>query len=203
MKNFRLLTTGLVVGIMSSVASAGFIIDGNPVASRPGRSAGHDTNDSAPGYGWTQRIMMMGTFDYIAFEIVSNLGGGPFDAPALSSFTDPGSEAPMPAWNAVFDDMNMIHATGPAVTVALAFDIHLDGRVSEPVTFQGVAFLNGVFQFSADFVWTGAGTLSITNEDMWNPDPASLPGMVVPLPAAVWLGSLGLLGVVVIRRKLK
>ena len=139
-----------------------------------------------------------------AFEIVTEIGGSAFEAPVLSNFTNPANgNAPMSAWNAVFDDMNMIHATGPAVTVALAFDIHLDGSVSEPVTFQGVAFLKGVFQFSADFVWTGAGTLSITNEDMWNPDPGSFPGMVVPLPAAIWLGSLGLLGVVVIRRKLK
>ena len=96
----------------------------------------------------------------------------------------------------------MIHATGPASTIALAFDIHLSGSVSGPVTFQGVAFLNGVMQFSAEFVWTGTGTFFITNEDMWNPDPGSLPGLIVPLPAAVWMGSLGLLGVMVIRRKL-
>ena len=136
-------------------------------------------------------------------EIVTDNGGGPFEAPALSNFTNPGNgETPAADWNAVFDDANMIHAAGPASTVALAFDIHLSGSVSGPVTFQGVAFLNGVMQFSATFVWTGDGTFSITDENMWNPDPGSLPGLMVPLPAAVWMGSLGLLGVMVIRRKL-
>ena len=203
MKNFRLLTTCLVLGITSAPASAGFLIDGDPVSSSSRSSSGFNTSDTAPGYTWTQRIMVMGNFDYIAFEIVTDNGGGPFEAPALSNFTNPAnSDAPAADWNAVFDDANMIHATGPASTVALAFDIHLSGSVSGPVTFQGVAFLNGVMQFSAEFVWTGTGTFFITNEDMWNPDPGSLPGLIVPLPAAVWMGSLGLLGVMVIRRKL-
>ena len=204
MKNFRLLTTGLVLGAMSSAASAGFIIDGDPVSSSPRSWAGFNTNDAAPGYSWTQRIVVMGNFDYIAFEMVTDNGGGPFEAPALSSFTNPANgNAPVAGWNAVFDDPNMIHATGPSSTVALAFDIHLDGSVSEPITFQGVAFLNGVFQFSADFVWTGAGTVSITNEDVWSPDPASLPGLMVPLPAGIWLAGIGLLGIVIGRKRLR
>ena len=204
MKNFRLLTTGLVLGAMSSAASAGFIIDGDPVLNSPRRSAGFNSNDAAPGSSWTQRIMAMGSFDYIAFELLTDNGGGPFEGPALSNFTNPANgDAPAAGWNAVFNDANMVYASGPASTVALAFDIHLDGSVSEPVTFQGVAFLNGVMQFSAEFVWTGTGTIFITNEDMWNPDPGSLHGLIVPLPAAVWMGSLGLLGVMMIRRKLK
>ena len=204
MKNFRLLTTCLVLGITSAPASAGFIIDGNPVSSSARSSSGFNTSDVAAGYTWTQRIMVMGNFDYIAFEIVTDNGGGPFEAPALSNFTNPADgDAPAADWNAVFDDANMIHATGPASTVALSFDIHLDGSISEPVTFQGVAFLNGVFQFSADFVWTGAGTVSITNEDVWNPDPASLPGLMVPLPAAIWLAGIGLLGIVIGRKRLR
>ena len=167
------------------------------------------------GNSWTQHIVAAGPFDYIAFEILTDSGGGLFKGPWISGFVDhtaswPDPPGPVYTWDAVTlpetTDGYFVAATGEAAESALlGFDLHFDGNLNLGVTFQGVAFNEGEIAFSAEFTWTGIGFMNIGNRNGWQPDPGGMPGMPVtpiPLPAPVWLGSLGLLAVIAIRRKI-
>ncbi len=185
----KLFVGGLVVAVVTSVASAGFVIEVPPT----------------DGGSWTQHIVAAGPFDYIGFEFLEGTGG-PFQSTGLSGFVDHSAGFPPPivsTWATVFATPTFVAATGPAVdSTQLGFDIHFEGDLTQPVRFQGVAFLGGVFQFSAEFVWSGFFVMNIQNIDVWQPDPSKLPASVVPLPAAVWMGSLGILAVLLIRQKI-
>ena len=67
----KLFFGGLVLAVMTSVASAGFVIEDPPTA----------------GNSWTQHIVAFGPFDYISFEFLEG-AGGPFEPPGLSGFVD-------------------------------------------------------------------------------------------------------------------
>ena len=183
----------------TSVASGIFIIQDPPTE----------------GNSWTQHIVAAGPFDYIAFELLTDSGGGPFQAPWISGFVDhteswPNPPSPIDSWEAVTlpetTDGTFVAATGPAEdSTLIGFDLHFNGNLDEGVTFQGVAFNDGQFSFSAAFTWTGFGFMNIGDRNNWQPDPGDMHGMPItpiPLPAPVWLGSLGLLAVIAFRRKI-
>lgn len=67
----KLCVGGLVVVALTSVASAGFVIEDPPTA----------------GGSWTQHIVAVGPFDYLGFEFLEGTGG-PFQTPGLSDFVD-------------------------------------------------------------------------------------------------------------------
>ncbi len=173
----KLFVGGLVVAVMTSVASAGFVVEDPPTA----------------GNSWTQHIVAFGPFDFIRFEFLEGTGG-PFELPGLSGFVDHSAGFPPPivaTWATVFDTPTLMFATGPAVdSNKLGFDIHFAGNVAEPVRFRGDAYLGGVSQFSAVFDWSGSGFMKVANV------------VAIPLPAAVWMGSLGILAVILFRQKI-
>ena len=182
-----------------------------------------------PGGSWSQRIVLDGSFDAIAFEIVSGAAGPgqmpgnadlmfgfaqdnsarSFAAPGISDFTNPSAGGvAIGGWNAEIASPSLVVAFG-LDTSSMAVTLHFAGDVDQPVTFRGVAFQDGEFQFSATFVWDGAagsgigsGFINIIDVDGWQPEPGSLGMVLIPLPAPVWLGSIGLLAVIVLRRKL-
>ena len=173
----KLFVGGLVVVAITSVASAGFVIEDPPT----------------PGNSWTQHIVAFGPFDFIRFEFLEGTGG-PFEPPGLSGFVDHSAGFPPPivaTWATVVATPTFVAATGPAVdSTQLGFDIHFAGNVAEPVRFLGEAFLGGVSQFSAEFVWSGSGFMNVANV------------VAIPLPAAFWMGSLGILAVILFRQKI-
>ncbi len=178
----KLFVGGLVVAVMTSVASAGFVIEDPPTA----------------GASWTQHIVAFGPFDYLGFEFLEGTGG-PFLTPGISGFVDHSSAGfpppNVPTWATVvdtnFDATRFVAMTGPAGdSTQLGFDIHFAGDIAEPVRFQGEAFLAGVFQFGAEFVWSGSGFMNVQSV------------VAIPLPAAVWMGSLGILAVILFRQKI-
>lgn len=185
----KLFVGGLVVAVMTSVASAGFVIQDLPVG----------------GGSWTQHIVAAGPFDYLGFEFLEGTGG-PFQPPGITDFVDHSAGFPPPSvstWATFYSTPTFVAATGPAGDFTqLGFDIHFEGDLAQPVRFQAVAFLDDVFQFSAEFVWSGLFVMNIQNIDVWQPDPSKLPASVVPLPAAVWMGSLGILAVLLFRQKI-
>jgi hypothetical protein len=196
---------------VTSLASAGFIIEDPPEA----------------GNSWSQRIVLEGSFDAIAFEIISRPTASPFGSPGnmqfgfghdnspsfaepgITGFIDPsGGGSPLGGWNAEFLSPTLVVASGFDAS-SMEVTLHFEGEVDQPVSFRGVAFQDGEFQFSADFVWDGGdgsgmglGMIDIVNIDGWQPTPGSV-GMAVmiPLPASVWLGSLGLVAVIILRRR--
>ncbi len=175
----KLIVGGLVVAVMTSVASAGFVIEDPPTA----------------GTSWTQHIVAFGPFDYITFDFLEGTGG-PFEPPGLSGFVDHSAGFPPPivsTWVTVgIGTPTFVAATGPAVdSTQLGFDIHFAGDIAEPVRFLGEAFLGGVSQFSAEFVWSGSGFMNVQSAVV-----------AIPLPAAVWMGSLGFLAVILFRQKI-
>ena len=90
----------------------------------------------------------------------------------------------------------------------MAVVLEFAGSMAQPIQFQGVAFRDGELLFSATFNWDGLGEFGfpqmyLTQYNEWAPEQTSLPGGIpVPLPAPVWLGSFGLLAVIVLRRRL-
>lgn len=145
------------------------------------------------GGSWTQHIVAVGPFDYLGFEFLEGTGG-PFQTPELSGFVDHFAGFPPPivsTWATVVATPTFVAATGPAVnSTQLGFDIHFAGGFAEPVRFLGEAFLGGVSQFSAEFVWSGSGFMNVESVT------------AIPLPAAVWMGSLGILAVILFRQKI-
>jgi hypothetical protein len=86
--------------------------------------------------------------------------------------------------------------------------LHFAGSIIAPIELRGVAFRGGEFLFSATFNWDGLGSsgfvqMYTTEIDVWDPEQTSLPaGNPIPLPAPVWLGTVGLLAVIAMRRRL-
>ncbi|MHC4768413.1 MAG: hypothetical protein ACYTEI_06860 [Planctomycetota bacterium] len=208
----KAFVAAILAASLAPATWAGFIIEDSPEA----------------GSSWSQRIVLNGSFDAIAFEIVSHQAvGSPFAPPGnfqvgpathnnhgfaeagITDFMDPNAGGvALAGWNAELLSPNLAVATG-LDTSSMAITLHFAGEIDQPVTFRGVAFQDGEFQFSAEFVWDGVslsnmdlGLIDIQNIDGWQPDPGSV-GMAVliPLPAPVWLGSLGLLAVIILRRK--
>ena len=178
--------------LTTSVASGGFIFVDPP----------------SEGNSWTLHGQASGSFDYIVFMFVSGeSGSGPFAGPGISGFDDHSTGDPPPevtTWSTVYSDSTFVVARGPeSDSDGLGFDIHLEG-VFGSVTFQGAAFLNGEYVFSTTVVTDGGGFPNAGLPD-WIPLPGDLPVnpmTPLPLPAPVWLGSLGLLAVIAFRRKI-
>ncbi|MCH7799846.1 MAG: hypothetical protein IID28_15600 [Planctomycetes bacterium] len=192
MKKFSL--AALVAAACTSAAPAGFMIE-----------------DAAVGGGsWSQRIVLFdaGGIDFVYFEILSDaMGSGPFGSPAIGSFGDPiAGDAALPGWGILAQSSQAVAGAGPATTL-MGVVLHFAGSITAPIELRGVAFRGGEFLFSATFNWDGLTSsgfhlMYLSEFDVWNPDQTSLPGNMIPLPAPVWLGSFGLLAVIVLRRRL-
>ena len=190
----KLTLAALVAVACTSAAPAGFIIE-----------------DAAVGGGsWSQEIILFdaGGIDFVYFEIVVNdLGSGPFTSTPILSFDDPtNSGAPIAGWETTFESTEAVAGAGPATTL-MGVVLHFAGSITAPIELRGVAFRGGEFLFSATFNWDGLTSsgfhlMYLSEFDVWNPDQTSLPGNMIPLPAPLWLGSFGLLAVIVLRRRL-
>ncbi len=87
----KLFVGGLGVAVVTSVASAGFVIEVPPT----------------DGGSWTQHIVAAGPFDYLGFEFLEGTGG-PFQPPGLSGFVDHSAGFPPPivaTWTVVADHL--------------------------------------------------------------------------------------------------
>lgn len=176
----RAVLAASVVTAATTVASGGFIIEDEPV----------------DGGSWTQTILAVGPFDFIGFQFLSG-SGGPFDAPGgITDFVDPSTGLPVTGWSPFTDISHYATASGPTVS-SLYINLNFVGLINDPVTFRGVAFLNGAFLFSNTFTRSGFGFMRVLDNDDWQPEQAEL----IPLPPAVWLGSLGLLAAIGLRRR--
>ena len=188
----KALVAAIFAAGLTSAASAGFIIEDPP----------------EQGSSWTQQIILSGSFDMIAFELVSDGGAGPFGAPGITDFIDPSAGGtPIPGWGVGYGSPSLLIVTG-ADSSSMEFTLHFDGDRNQAVTFRGVAFQDGEFQFSADFVWNGVGfgfddLIDVRNINGWQPEAGTMMTYLIPLPAPIWLGSLGLLAVIALRRRLK
>ena len=150
-----------------------------------------------------------GGIDFVYFEILSDtMGSGPFGSPAILSFGDPiAGDAALPDWGILAQSSQAVAAGTKSDTTLMSVVLEFTGDITQPIVFQGVAFQDGVVQFSATFNWDGLTSsgfhlLYLSNEDVWQPDQTALLANLVPLPAPVWLGSFGLLAVIVLRRRL-
>ena len=185
----------LVAVACTSAAPAGFIIE----------------DDAVAGSSWSQRIVVYdaGGIDFIYFEIVQdNFGSGPFSSSPIANFGDPTSlDAPIAGWGTTFESTEAVAGAGPDTTL-MAVVLEFAGSMAAPIEFRGVAFRDGELLFSATFNWDGLGSsgfpqMYLTEIDVWDPDQSSLPaGNPIPLPAPVWLGTVGLLAVIALRRRL-
>ncbi len=142
------------------------------------------------------------------FGFAHDNGAPSFAAPGISDFTNPSAGGvALAGWNVEIQSPSLLVAFGPDAS-SMAVTLHFAGDIDQPLTFRGVAFQDGEFQFSATFVWDGEGVfgmgngfINIIDVDGWQPEPGSLGMVLIPLPAPVWLGSIGLLVVIVLRRK--
>ncbi len=186
----------LVAVACTSAAPAGFIIE----------------DDAVDGSSWSQRIVVYdaGGIDFIYFEIVQDTqGSGPFSTPgAITNFGDPtAGDASIQDWGIAYESSQAVAGAGPDTSL-MSVVFEFAGSMTAPIQFQGVAFRDGQLLFSATFNWDGLGSsgfpqMYLTQIDVWQPDQTSLPGgNPIPLPAPVWLGSFGLLAVLVLRRRL-
>jgi len=134
------------------------------------------------GGSWSQGFNEtgVGSFDLVAVQMVSP--GDSFEHWTHSSFSTGG-------WSTVYENPSALPilatATGPGVT-SLTWYIKFAGPSSNPLVFDFVAFRGDVRLESAHASWSGSGW-TITGGS-WNPTRAEL----VPVPAAVLLGMLGL-----------
>ena len=190
----KLTLAALVAVACTAAAPAGFIIE----------------DDAVAGNSWSQEIILFdaGGIDFVYFEIVGkDMGAGPFSPTSILSFSDPADPGmSIDGWNTTFESAQIVAGAGPATTL-MGVVLHFAGSILAPIELRGVAFRGGEFLFSATFNWDGLTSsgfhlMYLSEFDVWNPDQTSLPGTMIPLPAPLWLGSFGLLAVIVLRRRL-
>jgi hypothetical protein len=139
-----------------------------------------------PGVGdsWTQAFNEsgVGNFDLVAVNMVT--AGDSFEHSTHSGFSVGG-------WSLLYENNGGINptlasASGPSVT-SLTWNIKFAGDTSNTFAFDFVAFKSGKDEIAerAHAVWNGGWTITAGT---WNPTRAD----VVPVPAAVLLGMLGL-----------
>lgn len=151
--------------------------------------------DPQEGDSWTQGFIEsgIGQFDLVAVKMSA---GGPFQSPTHFSFSH--SE-----WCLLYEDSlpypSLASASGPGVT-SLTWGVRFFGSSLNSLTFDYVAFNGETIANAAHAVW-GPGW-GITNygtnpSPYWNPDRNE----VIPAPAAVALGVIGLGTIVWVRRR--
>ncbi len=194
METKKLTLAALVAVACTSAAHAGFIIE----------------DDAVAGSSWSQEIVLFdaGGIDFVYFEIaVDDSESGPFSSTPILNFGDPtNSGDPITGWETTYESTHAVAGAGPATSL-MSVVLHFSGSILAPIELRGVAFRGGEFLFSATFNWDGLTSSGFhlmyqSEPDAWTPAQTSLPGNMIPLPASVWLGSFGLLGVVVLRRRL-
>ena len=138
--------------------------------------------DPVPGESWSQLFNEtgVGLFDLVAVRMVST--GDTFEPPTHSGFSNI-------AWSTIYENPSglpiLATAAGPAVS-NLTWSIKFAGLSNNPLVFDFVAFSGKTLLESAHAVWSGS-KWTIT-AGSWTPTRAE----VVPVPAAVLLGMLGL-----------
>ena len=172
--------------------SAGFIVKDPPVF------AG----------SWTLHIKASGPqLDSIYFEIldVTSLAG-PFEHPGADGTVEHfglGHTLPLPAGSGVLYSHTQPFVTEAAFDGEVGFDLHFAGDGNRHADSSELRLLPLPLHQS----WQGQGadqTNSAPNRDWRDADPGSPPNIpMMPLPAPVWLGALGLLGVLALRRRLR
>jgi hypothetical protein len=141
--------------------------------------------DPVEGGSWSQGFYEtgVGLFDLVAVQMVS--AGDSFEHFTHSSFSVGG-------WSTIYENAplnpTLASAKGSAVTY-LSWSIKFAGLKSNPLVFDFVAFSGETLLERTRASWSGSGwSFSSSPPDRWNPTRAE----VVPVPAAVLLGMLGL-----------
>ena len=143
----------------------------------------------AEGNSWSHAFGLTDACDLIAVRLSF---GAPFESPTLFDFDTPGwdtlveKDPPIPL---------LASAAGPT-TADLSFRVRFWGNWWLPSTFDFVAFSGDSIVKKAYVIWTGGGFLGkwvILKDSHWNPTRADVsPPDVVPAPAALVLGAIGL-----------
>jgi len=158
------LVGGLVLALASS-AWANITVIGDPVE----------------GHSWSQQFAESGAglFDLVAVKMTS--AGDTFESLTHSGFDQAG-------WATMYENSTpyptLGTATGPA-TSSMTWSIKFAGAKSNPLAFDFVAYYGDTLRESAHAVWSGSGWTITAGK--WDPGRAAL----IPAPAAILLGSLG------------
>lgn len=148
--------------------------------------------DPIPGHSWGQRFVYdtggAGPVNVLAVRIVA---GGPFESPTLRDFDVPG-------WRLLRESggttPNFAVGAGPTNPVdRLSFEIWFESEPEDPVSFVFAAWRPGEVRSLEAFRLSWAGKLQTSWDCVWvvdEEDPFDNP--LIPAPAAVVLGGLGL-----------
>jgi len=162
------LVGGLVLALASS-AWANITVIGDPVE----------------GHSWSQQFAEsgVGLFDLVAVKMTS--AGDTFESLTHSGFDQAG-------WATTYENSTpyptLATATGPA-TSSMKWYINFAGAKSNPLEFDFVAYYGDTLIESAHLAWDGTvyPTGWTITAGKWDPGRAAL----IPAPAAILLGSLG------------
>jgi hypothetical protein len=139
--------------------------------------------DPVGGNSWSQRFQESGAGYYDLMAVRMTSSGDTFESATFSNF-NPGT------WSLLYENdggtPTLASASGPSVNWA-QFDIKFAGDSSNQLAFDFVAFKTGsdTIAESVHAAWNNGWTITAGT---WNPTRAQ----VVPLPAAVLLGMLGM-----------
>jgi len=144
-----------------------------------------DVGPLVEGGSWSQAFNEsgVGPFDFMAVKMTS--AGDTFEHWTFNSFSQG-------TWSTAGVDENaspyptLATATGTADVTNMNFNIRFAGVSSNPLEFDFVAFHEETLLETAHIKWTGGGW--VITAGSWRPTRAAL----VPVPAAVLLGMLGM-----------
>jgi len=130
---------------------------------------------------WGQRFEEsgVGNFDLMAIRMTSP-APDEFEQPAFRNFTDG-------TWHTLLNGTTLASATGSSLDW-LRFDIVFAPAQSEPLAFDFMAYRGDTKLEYAHAVWNGGGWTITAGAPSSAPDRAT----VVPVPAALLLGAIGL-----------
>jgi len=137
------------------------------------------------GGSWQHAVSVSGTntYDLLAAKMATT--GDEFESPWFSNIGAAG-------WSVILGSPQLSSFGGTQRAGGWTFNIHFDGELSDPFTFDFAGFRDGQsdpYRFSR-WEWSGSSwnVYATNNSPYWIPTRAE----VVPVPGAVLLGMLGL-----------
>lgn len=141
------------------------------------------TGDPAEGGSWAQRFQEsgVGNFDLVAVRMTT--AGDTFESQVHDNFTD---SSWLPLWQNDPTVPTIASASGNAVNW-MQWDIKFAGDTSNGFAFDFMAYSGETCVDYAHAVWSGGWSITT-----YAPEYGPLRGTVVPVPAALVLGAIGL-----------